>query len=95
MLVVSEDSAVPEHCFPDLTVHQVRHAIDPAVFRLGDGARRRQVAVVPTKRPHDLTQLIAVLPARDALRGWDVARIEQMSESEVAATLRASYLFLS
>jgi len=96
VVVVSEDSRrYVEHCFPDLAVHEVRHAIDPAVFRLGDGARRRQVAVVPTKRPHDLTQLLAVLGARDALRGWDVARIEQMSESEVAATLRASYLFLS
>ncbi len=51
--------------------------------------------MVPTKRPHDVTQLLAVLEARDALRGWDVVRIERMSEAEVAAALRTSYLFLS
>jgi len=96
VMVVSEDSRrYLEHCFPGLRVARVRHAIDSGVFHPDPSGRRRQVAVVPTKRPHDVTQLLAVLEARDALSGWDVIRIERMSEAEVAAVLRASYVFLS
>ena len=72
-----------------------RHCIDPAVFHPDPAARRRQIAVMPRKRPRDFEQLHALLTLRGVLRDWELVVIEGKSEAEVAAVLQRSELFIS
>jgi hypothetical protein len=93
-MTVSEDSRhLLELAFPSLPINVVRNAIDPRVFSPGKEPRRRAVAYVPTRRSHELGQLLHILRSRGF--EWDLIPIRGMSESEVAGNLRSVAVFMS
>jgi len=93
-LTVSEDSAeFLRFAFPGLEVSIVDYAIDPDVFYPAPEVPARRLALMPRKRPEDARQILWLLGER--LRGWEVAPIENASESETAALLRDSPIFLA
>jgi glycosyltransferase involved in cell wall biosynthesis len=99
--VVSEDSAAYlRYAFPGLRVERVRVGLDPALHHPPVVPRaatpgRRQIAYMPRKRAGEAVQVLKLLQARGALRGWTVTPIEGRSERETADLLRASDVFLS
>ena len=95
-LVVSEDSqAYLSYAFPGLDVGLVHQRIDRDIFHLDLGSRRKQIAVMPRKRPHDYRQILGMLVSRGVLDGWTVAELSGMTEAEVSRALRESVLFIS
>jgi Glycosyl transferases group 1 len=98
VLVVSRDNAeYLRFAFPELSVTQVRNAIDTALFHPappGQDARRR-LAVMPRKRPDDVHQVLRLLAAHGSLDGWEVVTIEDRSEAQTAELLRSCAIFLS
>jgi hypothetical protein len=95
-LVVSEDSrSYLTYAFPHLDVGHVHQRIDSHVFHPDISRRRKQIAVMPRKRPHDYHQVLGMLVNRGVLDGWSVTELAGMSEGQVAAALRESVLFIS
>jgi len=94
-VVVSEDSRhYLETLFPDLNVRRIHYGIDPRLFAF-TREKRRRIAYMPRKNPHDLHQVLLRLRLAGRLGGWDLAEIDGRSERETAAVLRESAVFLS
>lgn len=93
-LTISPDSAeYLRFAFPGLEVAIVANAIDPAVFHPADRAPGRRLALMPRKRPAEAEEILRLLG--DRLRGWEVVRIDGVSEAEAAAMLRTAPIFLA
>lgn len=94
VMTVSEDSRrLLQLAFPNLPIDVVRNLVDPRVFSPGTSPRRRAVAYVPTRRAHELGQLLHILRSRGF--DWDLIPIRGMSESEVAGVFRSVLVFMS
>jgi hypothetical protein len=96
-LAVSEDNVdYLRYTFPDIPVALTRNVIDPEVFR-PDPTRlpSRRIAVVPTRRPAELSQLRHILRARGIMNRWSIVPIMGRSERETAAVMQDAALFLS
>ena len=94
-IVVLEDSRrYLETLFPDLPVRRVHYGIDPELFAF-TREKKRQIAYMPRKNPHDLHQVLLRLRLTGRLEGWDVVAIADRPEAETAAILRESAVFLS
>jgi glycosyltransferase involved in cell wall biosynthesis len=93
-VVVSDDNAeYLRHGFPELTVHRVVNAVDPALFH--PGPKRRRIAFMPRKSAEQALQVINLLKFRGVLDGVEVVALDGMTEAEVAAALRETLVFLS
>ena len=96
LLTVSQDNAdLLAYAFPDVPVHQVRNVIDPALFHPGAEPPARRMSFTTTRREREREQLLHILRSRGVLDGWDVVAISDRSETEVAAIMRDSAVFLS
>ena len=96
ILVVSRDNAdYMRFAFPELTIAQVRDAIDPAMFYPPERPPERRIAWMPRKRADDALQVLRLLAAHGSLEGWEVIPIENCSEAETARLLRSCTVFLS
>lgn len=96
LLVVSRDNAdYIRFAFPELTVTQVRNAIDPALFYPPDRSPGRRIAWMPRRRADDARQVLRLLAAHGSLEGWEVVPIEHRTEAETAGLLRSCAIFLS
>jgi glycosyltransferase involved in cell wall biosynthesis len=94
LLTVSPNSAdYLRFAFPGREVSVVDYAIDPAVFYPSTQPPAKRIAVMPRKRPDDAMHVLRLLG--DRLHGWEVVTIENTSESETAALLRSSPIFLA
>jgi hypothetical protein len=94
-LVVSEDTrAYLQYAFPGLQVHRLRNGIDPALFHYSEKKSRR-IAFMPGKNDEDILQVVNLLKFRGVLQDYELAPIAGRSESETAAILRESLLFLN
>lgn len=94
-IVVSEDSRrYLRHAFPSARIHRVRLGIDPELYHAG-AAKQKQIAFMPRKHPEDAQQVINLLRFREVLSGWRVAPIQNASQTQAAAILRESMIFLS
>jgi glycosyltransferase involved in cell wall biosynthesis len=94
VMTVSEDSAeYLRFAFPGLDVSVVTNAIDSSVFRPGDTAPGRQIASMPRKRPADAEQVMRLLSPR--LREWEIVTVHGLTETETAAAMRSSAIFLA
>jgi hypothetical protein len=94
-MVVSEDSRVyMEHVLPDMRVFRIHNSVDPGLFSY-QHEKKKQICFMPRKLKDDVTQVINILKARNALRDFDLAPIENRTESEVAAIMKESLIFLS
>lgn len=96
-LVVSEDSRrYLSYVFPELKVFRVHVGVDVAKFRFRELAqKRRQMAFMVRKHVEDARQVVNILKFRGALDGWEIAAIQNLTESEVAQVLEESLVFLS
>jgi len=95
-LVVSEDSRdYLSYAFPGLDVGHIHQRIDRDIFHLDLASRRKQIAVMPRKRPQDYRQVLGMLTSRGVLDGWTIAELSGMTEAEVGSALRESVLFIS
>jgi hypothetical protein len=83
------------YAFPSLLVDQVTLGIDQTIFRPSSDEKERVIAFMPRKRRKDLSQVLRILDLRGALVGWELQPIDGMTESETAAALRRSAVFLS
>lgn len=96
LLTVSQDSMdLLQHIFPALPVHVTRQMIDPHVFHPADTFPARRIAYVANRRPAEREQLRHILRARGLLDRWDLVPIAARTESEAAAIMRGSAIFLS
>jgi hypothetical protein len=94
-LVVSEDSAAYlRYVFPHLNVARIRCGIDPALFH-DSPVKKKQIALMTNKNLADLEQVLNILKFRDVAPGYEFVVISGRKESEVAAILRQSAIFLS
>ncbi|MBN8549446.1 MAG: glycosyltransferase family 4 protein [Deltaproteobacteria bacterium] len=94
-VVVSQDSKhYLESVFPQLPVARVTLSVNPHIFMFSK-RKERQIAFMPRKNERDAQQVLNILRHKGVLRGWKVATIDQMTEKEVAATMRKSLVFLS
>ena len=94
-IVVSQDNLeYLQYAFPRHPLFRIRYAIDPHLFQF-ESAKKRQIAVMPRKKTSDMDQVLSILECRDALKGFEVVRIANKNESETAAILRQSLVFLS
>jgi glycosyltransferase involved in cell wall biosynthesis len=95
VIVPSLDNAeLLRYAFPGLRVERVRCGIDTRTFRPGPTPARR-IAVMPRKRERDVRQVLHLLHARSSLEGWEIVIIDGNSETETAALLASSAIFLS
>ena len=94
-LVVSEDSRrYLQYVFPELKIVRVHNGIDQSIFSY-EPEKKRQLAFMVHKTPEDVVQVINILKFRGALKDFRLAPIEDRSETEVAAMLKESAIFLS
>ncbi len=94
VLTVSDDSAeFLRFAFPGLDVDVVAYSIDPDLFHTAADTPPRRLALMPRKRPQDAEMILRLLGNR--LNGWEVMRIEGVTEQETARLLRSSPIFLA
>src|SRR5437588_250909 len=84
--------------YPDLSrslpARRVHYGVDPRLFAFTRD-KKRQIAYMPRKNPHDLHQVLRRLRLTGRLDGWDVVEIADRPEAETGAILRESAVFLS
>ncbi|WP_406108465.1 glycosyltransferase [Micromonospora globbae] len=96
LLAVSRDNAeLLRYTFPDLPVGIARPVIDPELFHPSGEPPARRLAYLTHRRPEEREQLRHTLRARGLLERWAEAPIVGRSESETAAIMRGSAIFLS
>ncbi len=94
-MVVSEDNReYLEMAFDHLPVSRIHNSIDPAVFSY-DADKKEQIAYMPRRNPEDARQVINIIRNRGWFAKYRLVAIENMSEAEVAGTLKESKIFLS
>lgn len=94
-LVVSEHTReYLEYAFPKLRIIRLRNGIDQALFA-PPAHKQPQIAFMTGKNDEDITQVINLLKFRGALTHYTLAPIANRTESQVAAILRKSLIFLS
>lgn len=96
VLTVSAHSAeLLRYAFPHLTVHRVRHSIDPEAFNAQGPDRARLICYLPRRGGDDATMVVEMLRSRGALTGWQVRALDGLPADELARRLRQSTIFLS
>ncbi len=94
-IVVSTDSEeLLQPLFPDVVVKRVVPAINTRLFK-PDGTKDRAIAYMSRKRRDIVATVLAMLSLRGALDGWELVKINAMTEPEVARELRRASVFLS
>jgi len=95
-IVVSEDSrSYLEHVFPNLRILRIRHSINPDIFFNAASTKKRQICFMPRKKQSDALQIINILKFRNVLNSFELVPIHNKPETEVAAILRDSLIYLS
>ncbi len=95
VIVNSEDAKnYIKYTFPDICLFRVHYGIDKRNFYFEE-KKKKQIAFMPRRLRNDLIQVINILKFRNVLNDWKLVEIDNMSEEEVAKTLRESAFFLS
>lgn len=96
LLAVSRNNAeLLRYTFPDLPVSLARPVIDPLLFHPADEPPARRIAYLTHRRPEEREQLRHMLRARGLFDRWEETPIVGRPESETAAIMRSSAIFLS
>lgn len=94
-IVVSDDNmSYLRYAFPRHRFLRMHYAIDPGLFHPA-AVKKRQICFMPRRNLQDAIQVINILKFRGALADFDIVAIEDRSETETAAVLRESMIFLS
>ena len=96
ILVVSDHSLeMVRYAAPSANVVRLHNSIDPSRFFPGAPHARRVLGYMPRRGLHEAQQVLGILRGRGALEGWEVKRLEGLSEDQVAEQLRSTTVFLS
>jgi Glycosyl transferases group 1 len=96
ILVVSDHSLeMVRYAAPSANVVRVHNSIDPSRFFPGAPHARQVLGYMPRRGSHEAQQVLGILRSRGALEGWEVKRLESLSEDEVGEQLRSTTIFLS
>lgn len=94
VITVSRDSAtVLRFLFPAMEIHTVKCGIDTTVFRFA--AEKDRVIAFVAKKNKILREVLNGLRVRGSIGDYSVAVIDNMHESQVAAVMRRSLVFLT
>lgn len=94
-LVVSENNKqYLQYVFPKLKIFRIHNGIDQSIFSYEEH-KKPLIAYMPRKHHDEVEQVINILKFRGALKNYDLAPIDGMTEAEVAAVLKESLIFLS
>jgi hypothetical protein len=94
-VVVSQDSLeYLRYGFAGAALHRVHLSVDPSLFYPA-WPKRREVGFMPRKRPNELIQVLTLLRLRGALDGFRLRPIHNVSEAEVARTMRECLIYVS
>ncbi len=94
-LVVSDNNQeLLQTIFPELQVFKVSPYVNPQVFNYSE-TKRNVLSYMPRKNPKHARHIINALKFKGLLKNIEVVAIDQMSEEEVAKTLKKSLIFLS
>jgi len=74
---------------------RVHVGIDSSIFHPIEGPRQNRLAYMPRRMPKDARLVLEILRSRGMLDGWEVVELDRMSQTEVAAQLRQSKIFLA
>ena len=92
---VSDDNlSYLRYAFPSHPVYRICYSIDPNVFWYS-AAKKRQLCLMVRRNLQDALQVINILKFRDALAGYDVVAIHDLTEAQTAEVMRESRIFLS
>lgn len=94
-IAVSEDSVnYLRYAFPDLPVFRICYGINAELFQFSS-EKKKQICFMPRKNLDDARQVTCILKARNALSGFDLVPIDNLSESQAAKIIKESLIFLS
>jgi hypothetical protein len=96
ILTVSDHGAeLLRHTFPGTNVIRTHNSIDPRVFFPRVGRREHTIAFMPRRGRDEARQVLAILRGRNALAGWRVLEIDDVTERAIGDALREATVFLS
>lgn len=78
-------------CAPGFPVHRVPVEIEPWFRPL---PKERRIALMPRRRREDLLGAVGLLQRSEAMTGWEVVLIDQMTQAEVAEQMGRAAIFL-
>ncbi|WP_347347503.1 glycosyltransferase [Nigerium sp.] len=95
-IVVSEQSRrLVSLAFPDQDVRRVHLFVDTDLFHPLDGLPARRLVYMPRRGLREAQMALRLLKNTGALDGWEVRPLDGLTQTQVAAELRNSRLFLS
>jgi len=80
---------------PSANVVRVHNSIDPTRFFPGPVRPRPVISYMPRRAFAEAQQVLGILRGHGALQGWEVRRLEGLTEDQVADRLRSTTIFLS
>lgn len=94
-IVASEDAKdYFNYAFPHIKTLKMRLGIDHNIFSLGTN-KKKQICFMPRKLGGDVAQVINILRLTELPNDWSLISIDNKTESEVAAIMKESMIFLS
>jgi hypothetical protein len=83
-----------KHAFPTRRIWRFRVSVDVDTFKPLP-VKERVICYMPRKRARDVASVIGLLTTRGSLSGWELRRLDGMTEGEVAKELGRASIFLS
>ncbi|UQA74861.1 glycosyltransferase [Sphingobacterium siyangense] len=94
-IVASEDAKdYFNYAFPHIKTLKMNLGIDHNIFSLGTN-KKKQICFMPRKLGGDVAQVINILRLTELPNDWSLISIDNKTESEVAAIMKESMIFLS
>ncbi|MFK0331998.1 glycosyltransferase [Rhizobium sp. NPDC090275] len=96
VVTVSEhDREALSYTFGQGSVRRVHVSIDDRLFHVPEGPRDNRIAYMPRRMAQDAHRVLQILKERGVLDGWTVVPLHNLTQSEVAAQLRTTKIYLA
>lgn len=100
VVTISEDSQrYLKHAFPKLDVARITKSVNTSVFNYDNAKNKKllRICYMPNRRKNirDTVQILSILRIHKALGQFELVPIANKSESDVAAIMRSSLMYLS
>lgn len=83
------------YAFEHVDVRRLHVGIDAGTFHVVDGPRANRIAYMPRRMPADAHKVLELLRGRGLLDSWEVVPLDRISQTEVAAQLQKTKIFLA
>jgi hypothetical protein len=96
ILVVSNHSLeMMRYAAPSANVVRMHNSVDPSRFFPGPPRPRPVISYMRRRGLEQARQVLGLLRGHSVLEGWEIRRLERLTENEVADQLRSTTIFLS